>query len=56
MQPNVNPETGIAYGYISARSLDPALVHSLMYEKVKTKAIKLRCLRRSSHGKRKAKI
>lgn len=33
MQPNTNPETGIAYGYISARSLDPEVVHSLMYEK-----------------------
>lgn len=33
MQPNTNPETGIAYGYISARSLDPEVVHSLMYER-----------------------
>jgi hypothetical protein len=32
MQPNVNPETGIAYGYISAQSLDQDLVHNLMYD------------------------
>jgi hypothetical protein len=29
---NQHPDTGIRYGYISARSLDPDLVHTLMYE------------------------
>lgn len=30
MAPNINPETGIAYGYIAARSLDPELVEELL--------------------------
>ena len=29
--PNVNPDTGVPYGYISARALDPDLVGDLMY-------------------------
>ena len=29
--PNRNPETGIRYGYISANSLDPDILHDLMY-------------------------
>lgn len=28
---NVHPETGIPYGYIAANSLNPDLVHELMY-------------------------
>ena len=31
MQPNVNPETGIRYGIISANSLDGELVQDLLY-------------------------
>jgi hypothetical protein len=31
MTPNVNPDSGIAYGYISAASLDPDIVETLLY-------------------------
>lgn len=31
MTANINPDTGIAYGYISADALDPDIVHELMY-------------------------
>lgn len=31
MTPNINPDTGIAYGYISADALDPETVTELMY-------------------------
>lgn len=31
MKPNIDPDTGIAYGYVSANSLDPERVHELMY-------------------------
>ena len=31
MTANINPDTGIAYGYISGNALDPELVHELMY-------------------------
>ena len=35
MLTNINTETGIRYGYISADSLDPDLVHTLMHEEGK---------------------
>ena len=35
---NVNPNTGIAYGYISARCLDPDLVRELMNNGVNSSA------------------
>ncbi|GAA4648132.1 hypothetical protein GCM10023116_03960 [Kistimonas scapharcae] len=32
MTANINPETGIAYGYISSNVMDQDVVHALMYE------------------------
>lgn len=31
MTPNVNPETGIRYGIISANNLDPEIVHEMQF-------------------------
>lgn len=33
MTTNINPDTGIAYGYISGNALDPELVHELVYSR-----------------------
>lgn len=32
MTANINPDTGIAYGYISSNVMDQDVVHALMYE------------------------
>ena len=31
MKPNINPKTGITYGYISSQALDPEIVDDLIY-------------------------